>query len=485
MRETGSPPSPLGAASASAAFPGWGQIRAGHRRLGSATVAGFALFLLAATVAVADEGAIGVVGWILDPEVLLALLGLNLLIATIRVWSTTHAWVISGGRLASLGLAVVVLLVCVPHVALSYYGYQTRSTLIAIFPNVPEPAPPVAAADSTTTTSTTIATTTSPPSTIGTTTTVPGAPTLLEPQTTTTPTLVTTTTSPAFDSERFTLLLLGGDAVTKQRGLRTDTMIVASIDTTTGDAALFSLPRNMGGFTFSDGSLFPGLSRGLLNEVYQWGWRNQERFPGADPGALAVSDVAATLLGIPIDNFVLIDMVGFAEMVDVLGGVSVGVERETLAPVYDRATGTHTMITIPAGSQTFDGDEALAYARSRTGSNDYDRMGRQRCLLTAIGGQMDPVTLFARLPLLLDTVERRVTTDISLSKIPDMVNLAPMISSDRTVVVGFDRGYRDGRTESGLSKPDIGAIHAAVQTALAAEATSGGELPVASAACMS
>ena len=483
MRETGSPPSPLGAASASAAFPGWGQIRAGHRRLGFATVAGFTLFLLASTVAVADEGAIGVVGWVLDPEVLLALLGLNLLVATLRVWSTTHAWVISGGRLASLGLVVVILLVCVPHVALSYYGYQTRSTLIAIFPSVPDPPAPVAAAESITSTSTTVATTTSTPSTFTTTTTVAGAPTLLEPQTTTTPAPTTTTTVPPFDSERFTVLLLGGDAGPGRRGLRTDTMIVASIDTISGDAALFSLPRNMGGFSFSDGSPFPGLSRGLLNEVYQWGWRNQERFPGADPGALAVSDVAETLLGLQIDNFVLVDMVGFAELVDVLGGVSIEVQRETLAPVYDRVAGTHTMITIPTGSQTFDGDQALAYARSRTGSNDYDRMGRQRCLLTAIGGQMEPVTLFARLPLLLDTVERRVTTDIPLSKIPDMVNLAPKISTERTVVVGFDRGYRDGLTETGLPRPDTAAIHTAVQTALNAGDTSGVELPVASAAC--
>ena len=472
-------PSPLGAASASAALPGWGQLRAGHRRSGSALITATIVFLGASTVAVVDEGPLGVIRWLVDPEVLLVLLLLNLTVATMRVWATAHAWVIAGGRVTSLTLLVVVVLVSVPHVALGYYGYQARSTLMTVFASPPTPpAPPVPTKQSSTTdtaaiTSTALQSTTSGPH-----------QTLVAPRAIPTSSTTTTIYVP-LGSERFTVLLLGGDAGPGRPGLRTDTMIVASISTITGDAALFGLPRNMGGFTFSDGSPFPGMSRGLLNEVYQWGWRNPERFGGADPGAAAVSDVAATLLGIPIDHYVLVEMVGFAEMVDALGGVTVEVLRDTIAPVYERETGGHRMTTIPAGTQSLDGDLALAFARSRTGSNDYDRMGRQRCLLTALASQVEPVRLFARFTSVLDAIERNVTTDIPLSKIPYIVNLAPIISSDRVVVVGFDRGYRDGLTSNGLPKPDVVAIQASVQAVLSGEMPEDTDLRAASDVCAS
>jgi LCP family protein required for cell wall assembly len=445
--------------------------------MGSALVSATTLFLAAAVVAIADEGTLGVIGWLVDPEVLFVLLLLNLLVATIRVWATAHAWVSAGGRLASLSLMIVVLVVSVPHAALGYYGFHTRSTLMTVFPS-PPPAAPMPVESTTTTTfpstTTTLVITSSEP-----------YQTLVAPRTIpTSSTIITTTTAQLpLDTERFTVLLLGGDAGPGRRGLRTDTMIAASIDTLTGDATLFGLPRNMGGFTFSNGTPFPGLSRGLLNEVYQWGWRNSDRFGGMDPGASALSDVASNLIGIPIDHFVLVEMVGFAEIVDVLGGVTIDVKRNTIAPVYDRVTGGHTMITIPEGIQTFNGDLALAFVRSRTGSNDYDRMARQRCMLTALGGQVEPLNLFAHLPAMLDMIEQSVTTDIPLSKIPYIVNLAPIISSDRVVVVGFDRGYRDGWTENGLPKPDVAAIRAAVQEALSGNRPEGSNMALASDAC--
>ncbi|MGA7282651.1 MAG: LCP family protein, partial [Acidimicrobiia bacterium] len=127
--------------------------------------------------------------------------------------------------------------------------------------------------------------------------------------------------------------------------------------------------------------------------------------------------------------------------------------------------GGHRMVTIPAGEQQMDGDLALAFARSRTGTNDYDRMGRQRCLLGALVDQADPLTIFARLPELFDVMKRNVTTDIPLSMIPYMVNLAPELDPARLVVVGFDREYRNGYTANGLGMPDVPKIQAAVQSA--------------------
>jgi LCP family protein required for cell wall assembly len=267
-------------------------------------------------------------------------------------------------------------------------------------------------------------------------------------------------------TERVTILLLGGDAGPGRGGLRTDTMIVVSVDTRTGDAALFGLPRNMTGFTFSDGTPFPGMGKGLLNEVYPWGRRHPDAFGGLDPGASAIKDVASHLLGIPIDHFVLVDMAGFARLVDVLGGVSIPVSKDIAAPIYDRDDGTYVMTVIPAGTQTLDGDLALAYARSRTGSDDYSRMARQRCVITALADQADPLSLLARLGELLEMIEQNVTTDMTPEQIPDLVNLASLIATDRVVVVGFDRGYRIGKVAEGSARPDVEKIRAAVQQAI-------------------
>ncbi len=483
MRAAGSRhPSPLGAATASAAFPGWGQVRVGYRRTGSALIAGSLVFLAASAAAVAVDGFPEMIRWLVDPELLLTILLLNLVIASVRICSTTHAWLMAGGRLVSLGLMVMLLLVAIPHVALGVYGLETRSTLLSVFPTE---EPGTVALAETTTTEERVATTTQPATTTMLDTTSSGQIRLLVPELmlpTITAATTTTTTLP-LGTERFSLLLLGVDSGPGRSGARTDTMIVASVDTVTGDAALFGLPRDMGGFTFSDGSTFPGLSRGLLNEVYQWGWRNPDRFGGTDPGAAAVSDVASTLLGIEIDHYVLVDMVGFAEVVDVLGGLTVDVNRELLAPLYDRSNGSHTMITIPAGQQALSGDLALAFARSRTGSNDYARMARQRCLLTALGSQLEPLRIFGSFPTLLDTIRNRVTTDIPLSKIPYIVNLAPNLAAERVIVVGFDRNYRSGFTSNGLPTPDVPRIQAEVQNALVAQIPEDSGLSFASGAC--
>jgi LCP family protein required for cell wall assembly len=448
--------SPFLAATASAAVPGWGQIRVGKRRIGWALLSGTLVATATFVTVGLAEGTLGIASWLLDPDFLLALVILNLVVALVRGWATTHAWRAAGGRWAGVGLLVLLTFVGLPHAALGYYGLKSRSTINAVFPSGPQPTPPVTMA--------TIPSTTTLPTT---TTTHVGWGSLLPPVTaSTTTTAPTTTTTLPLGLPRITMLLLGGDAGPGRSGLRTDTIIVASVDTVTGEAVLFGLPRDMTGFTFSDGTPFPGLGKGLLNEVYQWGNRHPEAFGGIDPGASAVKDVAAHLLGIPIDYFVLVDMTGFAEIVDVMGGVTVSVGQDVIAPVYNRENGTHVMTTIPAGSQLLDGDLALAYARSRTGSNDYSRMARQRCVLTALAEQVDPLALLPNLGGILDTVKENVTTDISPEQIPALLNLAPLLSSERVLVIGFARGYRLGTTAEGSLRPNVDLIRAAVQQAL-------------------
>jgi LCP family protein required for cell wall assembly len=434
---------PTRAGVASALLPGLGQVATGKRRIGWVLVALSLSALLIAAVMLLAGHTSDTAANLVNPDVLLTLFVVNLLVLAIRGWSTADAWHRAGGRLIAAGLGALLLFVAVPHIALGYYAWQSRSTINEIF--VTEPAATAAAPAIPSTTTTSLADPLVPANTI--------------------PLITTTSTTLPLGTDRLTVLLLGGDAGPGRIGVRTDTMIVATIDTTTGDAVLFGLPRNIGGFEFSNGQVYTSSEQGLLNEVYRYGTWYPERFAGVDPGASAVMDVASTMLGLPIDNFVLINLVGFAELIDAFGGVDVKVTRDIPAPVFDREQGTHTNIVIEEGIHHMDGDLALAFARSRTGSSDYDRMGRQRCLLTSFADQLNPFSVMLHFDPILASLKQNVSTDIPVDDLPDLMKLAPKVALDRTLVVGFDNEYRKGYTAKGLAKPDIEKIQQAVELA--------------------
>jgi polyisoprenyl-teichoic acid--peptidoglycan teichoic acid transferase len=425
-----------------------------------------ALFLLATSIT-AGFVSYALVAWdrvdllavVTKPDAILLLVAINAVVGAIRISAAGDAWHRAGGRILGAGMLSLLLFTAIPHVALGYIGLETRATILTVFA-APDPTPIASATTSTeATTTTTLPTPASPAPTW---TVYAGSSTATVP--------ATTTTTLPLGSDRVTFLLLGSDAGPGRPGDRTDSVMVATINTLTGDTAIFGLPRNMAGFNFSDGTPFEGFSRGILNEVYMWGQRNPGRFEGPDPGIAAIEDVTETLLGIPIDYFVMIDMVGFARLVDVLGGVEVDVAKPMQAPVYDRATGEHQMIEFAPGRQRLDGDRALAFARSRTGSNDYARMSRQRCLISSLADEAGPLTLATRFPALLDLIETSLATNIPVNDLPYLINLVPKVNRDRTVVVGFDLEYRTGQlTARGYAIPDVGKIQATVQSVISSD----------------
>lgn len=408
---------------------------------------------------------------ITSPDAILVLIAINGVVGVIRVVAAGEAWHRAGGRFLGVGLFLLLIFTAVPHLAVGYVGLETRATILTVF----APENPVVVAT----------TTTSAPD--PTTTTIEQRSSPLVPRraipTSSTSSSTTTTTIP-LGQERASFLLLGTDAGPGRAGIRTDAIMVATVNTLTGDAALFGLPRNMAGFKFSDGTEFEGFTRGILNEVYMWGNQNPQRFPGQDPGVAAVKDVAETLLGLPIDHFVLVDMAGFAQLVDVFGGVDVTISQPMMAPLYDRTTGEHQTVRFAPGIQRLDGDHALAFARTRTGSNDYLRMARQRCLVSGLVDQAGPLTLTPRLPALLNVIESSVSTDIPINDLPYLINLAPKITREATVVVGFDSEYRSGElTEKGYAIPDLEKIQTLVRSVLAGETESSTALSTAADSC--
>ena len=244
---------------------------------------------------------------------------------------------------------------------------------------------------------------------------------------------------PFGDKERVNVLLLGGDAGEGREGTRTDTVIVASIDTETGETTLISLPRNLQELPFPEDSplaeVYPdGFWAGsedesLLNAVYRNG-------PGWYPGILGPTDNEGAdflklgvgeALGLTIDYYVLVNLDGFERLVDTLGGITVDVNY--YVPVGGNP-GTGELpedYIAPGPDQHLDGEQALDFARGRFGLTDYDRMDRQRCVVGAIIEAADPITLLREYQELAETTEDIVLTDIPSSALDDFVDLAFLV----------------------------------------------------------
>ncbi len=275
--------------------------------------------------------------------------------------------------------------------------------------------------------------------------------------------------------QRVNLLLLGGDGSVHRDGVRTDSMILASMDTHTGRTVMFSLPRNMERAQFPQDSPLHGLypegftgdtdeSNWLLNAVYG-------QVPALHPGILGRSDnegadalkqAVSGSLGIPVDYYVLVNLLGFRQLVDAMGGVTVNIN----VPI---PIGGNTDLQIPPDDylqpgpdQRLDGFKALWYSRGRYGSDDYQRMERQRCMIDAIIDEAKPWTLLRRYQDLAATGKEIVRTDIPSELMPAFVDLALEVkdASVRSVVFrSSDRFYP--------ANPDFAWMRSVVRNALA------------------
>ncbi|MQA03969.1 MAG: LytR family transcriptional regulator [Streptosporangiales bacterium] len=232
---------------------------------------------------------------------------------------------------------------------------------------------------------------------------------------------------PWADKPRLNVLLLGGDGGRNRTGVRTDTMIVASIDTRTGDTVMFSLPRNMLNAPMPDRMKdeFPSGYTDMLNAVYVYGTDNPNKFKkGSNPGAQATQEVISEILGLKIDYYALVNLKAFEEIIDAIGGITVYVEKDLPIGPEGAYVGY-----VRKGKRHLNGKKALWYARSRAADDDYHRMQRQRCVMAAIAKQADPATVMRSFQKIAATTKKNVKTDIPNDDLPALLQLGKKAKS--------------------------------------------------------
>jgi polyisoprenyl-teichoic acid--peptidoglycan teichoic acid transferase len=419
-------PRPLLSGLLSVVLPGAGQVYAGRvlrglviATLALAAVALAAWYVVPRGAALADE--------VVNLDVLLGLFVANAVVLLGRLWVVVDAYSLAArerrsalGRphaaVAAVSLLVLSALTVVPHALVGWGTYLTYDTIDTVFAEE-EPHDVL-----------------TPSALNALPFLVPGSGQALHGDRTIAP--------PEPESRAWTtVLLIGGDAGYLRVGLRADTIVAVSIQANTGRAAVFSIPRNLRhaplvGPAAAVHDRFPDI----LNALYRFAQARPELFPGGrDPGATALKQTVSNLLGIPVHYYVLVDLRGFVEVVDALGGIRMiapdSVDDLT-SPAFPGEPWTDIQVT-QGEVVKLDGRRALAYARSRSATSDYTRMVRQRCVLAAMAGRIDSLRAVRSLARLSDAAKEFVSTDIPRQRLPDLVKLLRGIDPSRTFSVSF------------------------------------------------
>ncbi|HNI69776.1 MAG TPA: LCP family protein [Marmoricola sp.] len=264
---------------------------------------------------------------------------------------------------------------------------------------------------------------------------------------------------------RFNVLLLGGDSGSDRWGLRADSINVASIDEETGRTVLFGLPRNMLNFPFAKGSImdkqFPnGYNCGSeceLNSLATYAADHKDLFRKyRNPGVEATIEAVEGITGLRINYWAMVNLRGFEKLVDAVGGVKLRVrDRIPIGGVGAPITGY-----IEPGHKKLNGFQTLWFARSRAAADDYSRMARQKCVMSAMLTQLSPQTVVTKFGDIAAASEDLVSTNLPASQLSTFIPLALKAKNQKIKTVSFVP------PQINTGRPDIKKIQQMVRTAI-------------------
>ncbi len=403
----------IGWTALSAVAPGAAHLRAGWRRTGLVLLSVYVLLLLGVlwfllTSDLADfaglAGRLAASSWLTDVTVVSSLaLGAAWFALIVHSFTVLNPGTLRGARQVVAGGVAGVLAVAVvlPFGLVGQYAAVSQSALDKVFS-----APP--------------------------TTPAPQARASLQ-------------ADPWAGRSRVNILLLGGDADTHRVGVRTDSINLASIDVKTGNTVLLGLPRNLENVRFVPGSpmakRFPngfrlppnpdGSREDLLFAVWEYADAHPEIFGGRKgQGTRTLMETVGYTLGLKVDWYALVNMWGFARLIDAIGGVRLTVPQDVVFGKYNEGL-------VKAGTRKLRGADAMWFARSRTYSDDYTRMGRQRCVLGALLQQADPATVLSRFNRIALATKELLQTDIPRPMLEHLVPLAVKVKNAKVTSVQF------------------------------------------------
>ena len=239
--------------------------------------------------------------------------------------------------------------------------------------------------------------------------------------------------------ERVNILLMGIDQRDgeKDKGYRTDTMIVLTIDPISHEAGLLSVPRD----TWVEIPDYDYFDR--INTANTIG--DTKDYPGG--GSALARKAVERLLGVPIHYTARLNFTAFETLIDAIGGIEIDVNRDIYDPEYPTNNFGVETFRLSKGVQTLDGETALKYARTRHNleHGDFDRALHQQQVIMAVREKMKRpeviASLITRGPDLIDRLSESIKTDMTLEQAQELMALALQIDRDKIRFAVLDSEY--------------------------------------------
>ncbi|MFE9439755.1 LCP family protein [Streptomyces sp. NPDC006602] len=239
-------------------------------------------------------------------------------------------------------------------------------------------------------------------------------------------------------TEALNILVLGSDSRSGEEnqalgggdssGARSDTAMVVHLDAGRTKATVVSIPRDTlvtrPSCPLSSGGSTAVAYNSMFNSAYSVG------------GPVCAVKTVESITDVRMDHYIEIDFAGFAKLVDALGGVTVTTDED----IDD----DDSHLKLKAGTHRLDGEQALAFARTRHGigdGSDLGRIGLQQKLVKALLEQISSTNLLtdpAKLYRVADAVTGSLTTDTGLDSLTELMRLGESLqglSADQVTTV--------------------------------------------------
>lgn len=265
------------------------------------------------------------------------------------------------------------------------------------------------------------------------------------------------------------ILLLGRGGSGHPGGLLTDTIILARFKKDTNQLAMISIPRDLQ-------VKIPGDGESRINEAFSTGYNSlkneKDEKKKTDAGAKLAEQVVANVTGVPIQYYVMVDFIGFTDLVNKLGGITVTVDQNLSDPYYPKdsivngtyqKTDAYAPFSIKAGVQTLNGETALKFARSRETTSDFDRAKRQQKVIFAIKEKALSLGVLANPQKLIDIIDNignHIRTSMTLSETKAGIDLFGKVDKEKVINKVID----DNATDGLLVSSSVGFYHLTPKT---------------------
>lgn len=243
---------------------------------------------------------------------------------------------------------------------------------------------------------------------------------------------------------RVNILVIGKGGPGHEAPDLTDTLLLVSIDPIQNEAALVSVPRDMyvkdvNGYSTKINAIYSNTKQARLANGNDG---DSDVQAAEDAGLKAIKESVSEVLGVPVHYYAMADFKAFEDAINIVGGITVDVKE----PLYDQSVawllGGNPLVAAE-GLQTFDGERALLYARSRKGSarGDFDRTARQQEIIVGLQNKIFSVGTFSnpfKMIELLGTFGDHIRTDLNgLDELKRLYEIGQDIGADKMVTIGL------------------------------------------------